>query len=612
MSGPGPAVLPDLLRRRAADDPDAVALVVHGGETLTYERWDRCSSAVARGLAARGVEPGARVALLFDNACWTDYAVSYLAVLKAAGVAVPLAPRFAGPELAQILAHCDPSAVLCPPHLAREVPEGPWWLAAPSEVEQGQGADPFQLVSAPHDLAEVLYTSGTTGTPKGVACSHANLLFHELPPEARAGGGGKAHLSFLHAFPVGTNAGQEVLRLPLRRSGRTAVVLPVFDPVALCQAVAEHRVTRLQLVPAMAQVLLSSAAHHRHEVSSVERITLSSAPAPPALLFRLAESFPRASLYNAYALTESGTARTLMAEAETRPGSVGVPVGGTEVRIVDDAGRDVAAGQTGEVWLRRLGAPARWYYLDPEATEAAFVGDWLRTGDLGHRDAEGNLYLDDRKKDLIVAGGVNISCIEVENALYEHPEVLEAAVFGVAHDVLGQDIAAALVLHAPVTPRALQAFVRQRLAEHKVPHQIFIVDALPRNASGKVLKRELAGLVGLAEEHEREPGATGPRSPTERLVASVWGEVLSQEVLGVDDDFFALGGHSLAAAQIAARLSDALGVAVPLTAVFEAPTVAELAAHLDQLDPNPSPASISASPSPTPSAALRRDRQGPS
>lgn len=127
-----------------------------------------------------------------------------------------------------------------------------------------------------------------------------------------------------------------------------------------------------------------------------------------------------------------------------------------------------------------------------------------------------------------------------------------------------------------------------------------------------MLKRELAGLVGLAEEHERGPGATGPRSPTERLVASVWGEVLSQEVLGVDDDFFALGGHSLAAAQIAARLSDVLGVAVPLSAVFEAPTVAELAAHLDQLDPNPSPASISASPSPTPSAPLRRDRQGPS
>ncbi|MGI9119571.1 MAG: AMP-binding protein [Acidimicrobiales bacterium] len=588
---PVPRVVPDLLRQRRAEDPEGTALVVDGGEGLDYATWDRRSSSVARGLVARGVRRGDRVALLFDNDGWTDYAVCYLGVHKAAGVAVPLSPRFADAELAWVLERFGVSGVLCPPPAAPAVPGGSWWVAEAGDVEQGQDNRAFQATVGPDDLADILCTSGTTGRPKGVACSHANLVFHELPPDRVAAATGGAAIRFLHSFPIGTNAGQEVLRMPLHRVGRTAVALAAFDADRLCSAVATHGITRLQLVPAMAQVLLAGGAHRRHDLSSVERVTLSSAPVPPALLDRLAEAFPRAVLCNAYALTESGTARTLLVGAKEHPGSVGRPVGATEVRVVDDDGSDVPDGRTGEVWLRRPGAPRRWYYGDPEATAVAFVGDWLRTGDLGHLDGEGLLYLDDRKKDVIISGGANISSVEVENVLYEHPAVAEAAVFGVPHDVLGQDVAVAVVLRtgAEIGVRELQSFVRERLAEHKVPHRSVVVQALPRNASGKVLKRELPALAASVEsEGEGVAGAPlvpapAALSPVERSVLVAWEAALGQDVIGLHDDFFELGGHSLAAAQVAARLQDTFAVELPVTCVFEAPTVAELAVAIERL-----------------------------
>jgi acyl-CoA synthetase (AMP-forming)/AMP-acid ligase II len=390
----------------------------------------------------------------------------------------------------------------------------------------------------------------------------------------------------VHSFPVGTNAGQEVLRVPLRRGDRTVVVLPVFEAERFCALVAEHGVRRLQLVPAMAQVILRSGALQRHDLSSVERVVLSSAPSPPSLLRELAAALPHATIWNTYALTEGGTARTLMVYDERRPTSVGRGVGPTEVRVVDDDGHEQPTGEPGEVWLRRPGYPRRFYWNDPEATVAGFSGDWLRTGDVGRLDDEGFLHLVDRKKDLVISGGLNVSSIEVEGVLEEHPAVAEAAVFGMAHEVLGQDVAAAVVTREPVPAeqvqplvRQLQAFVRERLAEHKTPHQVFLVDALPRNPSGKVLKRDLRERFGSGDD--AAPPAVGPAdapgTDDERMVVAIFEEVLERTGVGVHDDFFALGGHSLAATQVIARVNDALGADVSPVAVFDAPTAAELA-----------------------------------
>lgn len=564
---PTPTRVPDLLRLRAAADGDATALVVDGGPTLAYRAWDERSTATARGLAAMGVTPGDRVALLFDNARWTAYAVAYLAVHKAGGVAVPLSPRFTPDELVHICDHAGVALVVCPADLAATV--GGRRHADPARLEAPGEAELSVPSPDPGELAEIIYTSGTTGAPKGVACSHASILVHDLPPQAPTG-----DVSFVHAFPIGTNAGQECLRMPLRRPV-TAVVMPTFDPERLCALVAERRVRRLQLVPTMGEMIVSSGAPDRHDVSSVERVTLSSAPAPPALLPQLAAAFPAASIWNAYALTESGSARTLMRYDADRPGSVGRPVGETEVRVVGEDGADVSAGERGEVLLRRAGTPRRAYYRDPEATADAFQGDWLKTGDLGYLDEDGFLYLVDRKKDLIISGGLNISSVEVEHALDAHPAVREAAVFGVDHEVLGQDVAAAVVTRSPTDVRALQSFVRERLGEYKVPRQVFFVDVLPRNETGKVLKRDLRARFGARPVPSAAPQAA--RNDTEAAVLAAWRSVLARDDVGVHDDFFDLGGQSLAAAQIAARLSDTFEVDLPVTVVFERPTVAELA-----------------------------------
>jgi len=577
--------LADLLRLRAREDSTAVAMMVDGGGTLDYGSWDTRSNAVARGLVARGVDHGDQVLLLFDNARWNDYAVSYLAVQKAGATAVPVGTRFAGPELGQVVDHSGAVAVVCPPDL---VPKGlsgeadPPWVSTPDELTDGQDPRHFQVPVAPEDLAEILYSSGTTGAPKGVAVSHANIAFHDPPPDD--GDTGRAML--VHAFPVGTNAAQEVLRVPLRRPDRTVIVMAAFDAERFCALVADHRVRRIQLVPAMAHVLVASGAPRRHDLSSVERLVLSSAPTPPALLPQLAEAFPNAVLWNTYALTEGGTARTLLVDAPMRPGSVGLGVGGTEVRVVGDGGGDAGdvlpVGATGEVWLRRPGAPLRWYFRDAEATAATFVDGWLRTGDLGYLDAEGYLYLVDRKKDVIVTGGLNVGSIEVEDVLREHPAVADAAVFGVAHPVLGQDVGAAVVLGSPVPARDLMAFARERLAEYKTPHRIFVVDALPMTASGKVLKRELRDRFAHADPAVADSPGAAAGTPTEAAIVAVFEEVLDRRPFGVDDDFFDYGGHSLAAAQIVARVNEIFGIELPVTAVFDAATVAELARLVDQ------------------------------
>lgn len=534
-------ILPDLLRRRAAKDPAAVALRVGDAESLTYADWEARSNAAARGLVERGARPGDRVGLVFANERWADYAVCYLAVLKAGAVAVPLGSRFSGPELERVLADAGATVRI-------------------TEVPEGDVTDPFQVPVGPDDLAEILYTSGTTGLPKGVAVTHLGIMAHDLPADAPAG-----HVSFLHAFPIGTQAGQETLRVPLRIAGRTAIALPTFDPHLLCALVARHRVVRLQLVPAMAQLLVASGAPAAHDVSSVRRIILSSAPAAPALFARLQAAFPQATVWNAYALTEAGPARTLMQWDPSRPTAVGLPVGETEIRIAE----------TGEIWLRRRGTPTRSYYNDPAATAEAFAGGWAHTGDVGHVDADGYLHLTDRLKDLIITGGSNVSSVEVEHALYEHPAVVDVAVVGIPHPVLGEDVAAAVVVRSPTTERELQDVVRARLAEHKVPHRIVLVDRLPRNPSGKVVKADVRALLAAAVPDPT--GAVGVQTQTEAVVVSVWEAVLGWPGIGAGDDFFAVGGHSLAAAQIAARLSEAFGVEVAVAAVFESPTPAELA-----------------------------------
>lgn len=476
-------IVPDLLRRAAAEAPDRVAAAVDGGGEMTYAEWEARANALARGLVARGVEPGDRVALCYDNAAWLEYAVAYFAVLQAGGVAVPVSPRWSAREVSHVIEHSGARSALAQPEHAARVPGAEPDLAA---IAAGHEASPFQVLRTEDDLADVIYTSGTTGLPKGVASPHGNVAYEHV-----AGGGLFAGQTFVHAVPATTFAGTFAMLVVPCASRMTNVVLPRFDPERFCAVLAQRRAALTYIVPAMARLIVDSGAADRHDMSSVRVVRFGTAPMPAETLARLAKAFPNATLLNVYGLTEGGPFGTMMAYDPARPTSAG-RIGASLLRIVDGDGRDVPQGGTGEIWMGRpAGARGRSYYRDPEATARTFRGDWVATGDIGRIDADGYLYVVDRAKDLLIRGGFNVSTVSVEDVLHEHPAVVEAAVFGVPHDVLGEDVAAAVVLRAPATADELRAHCAARLADYAIPRAIHVVDELPRNQLGKVLKREL-------------------------------------------------------------------------------------------------------------------------
>lgn len=483
-----PVTIVDLLRERAEQEPDRVALRVDGVGSMSYRAWEERSNAVARGLVARGVEAGEPLALFFDDTEWREYAVAYLAALKAGAIAVPLSDRLTDTELASILSRCGAAGTIHHAHtcLTR-------WNAAVSELEDGRSTAAFGVPITGDRVAEVVYTSGTTGLPKGVACRHTHLITPLVadsgwPPHWwRSCDGGV----FLHANALSSAGGQLRLFEPLSGRRMTTVSLPRFDPERFCELVEEHRVQVVQLVPAMANAILISEAYQHHDLSSVRVVSLGCAPLPPPLIPRLAAAFDQARLVNLYELSEARHAGTAQIHDGSRPESVGRPRGATEIRIVDASGEPAAPRIVGEVWMRWRGLEPQHYFRDLEATAQVFVDGWTRTGDAGWTDEDGYLYLSDRIKDVIIKGGLNIATVEVENVLLEHPAITECAVFGTPDDIQGEEVAAAIVATHPIPLADLHTFLLRKLPVPKLPRRLLWLDELPRNRSAKVAKDEL-------------------------------------------------------------------------------------------------------------------------
>ncbi|HYA69111.1 MAG TPA: fatty acid--CoA ligase family protein, partial [Acidimicrobiales bacterium] len=348
----------------------------------------------------------------------------------------------------------------------------------------------------PGDLADILYTSGTTGRPKGVAIRHRNVALIPGAPHPNLSG----H-SWLHSSPLFTFAGIGFIYNPMQL-GLTGIYQPRFDAGRWLEVVEEHRPQCVFLVPSMAQLLVAHPRFAEADLSSIELCAIGSAPLAPATLRAMQEAMPEAAVSNSYGMTEAGPAFCSMPKGESlkRLGSVGQPLAPLELRFVGEGGADVARGEIGEILLRLPGRE-REYYNDPDATADTWKEGWLRTGDLGRLDADGYLYIVGRKKDVIIRGGNNIHAQDVEAVLHDHPDVVEAAVVGIPHDVLGEDVAAVVVLSptSTCTLEDIHEFCAERLADYKVPRRVEVVDALPRNATGKVLKAELrARLVGVA------------------------------------------------------------------------------------------------------------------
>ncbi|AEW99325.1 fatty acyl-CoA synthetase [Streptantibioticus cattleyicolor] len=510
----------DLLRRTAARLPAKTALV-WGERRETFAELDAAVGRTAGALAARGVAKGDRVAL-FSRNC-REFVVVYFALARLGAISVPVNFMLGAEELAYVLDHSGATglvaqdallapataalAALAPGRVrlrgriggpAGAAPDG-WEDVAAWEAHQHTGVPGVLL--GEDEPVQLMYTSGTESRPKGAVLSSRSLIANYV--SAIEGGAMTGDDIEVHALPLYHCAQLHGFLTPDVYLGATSVVLPGPDPVAILRAVERERATKLFCPPTVWVALLRSPEFDRHDLSSLRKGYYGASAMPREVLAELRRRLPEMGLTNFYGQTEMSPVATVLRPGEhaARPGSAGRPVLNVETRVVDDAGRPVAPGVTGEI-VHRSPQAMLGYWNDPRRTAEAFRGGWFHSGDLGFLDDEGFLYVVDRKKDMIKTGGENVSGREVEEVLHRHPGVAEAAVFGIAHPYWVEAVTAAVVPRDGVrpTPEELIAHCRAHLAGFKVPKYVVVTGTLPKNPSGKILKRRLreeyASLAG--------------------------------------------------------------------------------------------------------------------
>jgi long-chain acyl-CoA synthetase len=481
--------MPDALGVRASHEPDRVA---HDdtSSVLTFAAWDAGASAVGGGLAAAGVEPGDRVLLPISNRHAVAMAVAYAGAQRAGAICVPVNTRWSRAEVQDFVDLVEPRwAITDAPEMLDGCSLEATWTVDAMPDDARALPDQATLPAGSDADADIIPTSGTTGRPKGVVTSHA-----EIAASMGDGRGTSPVQTILHAVPFTGYGGLHGIMLNPLRTGTTVVTQPAFDVSDFLRLAADRQVDALQGVPAMLRLLLDAPDLASHDLSSVRWIFTGTAPLPPDTVRRAGEAWPGARIVNLYGSTEAGISGGTQPSGKSsfrKPGSVGRPAVGTSVEVRGPDGGAVGPGEEGEIWIK-TSAPPRRYWRDPEATAATWNDGWLRTGDLGFLDDDGDLTISGRLKDVIIRGGYNIAPVEIENAMHDHPAVEEAAVAGVPHEVLGEDVVGFVVLRdATLGVPELQAFLRARLASNKVPRRIVVVDELPRNAMGKVVKSQL-------------------------------------------------------------------------------------------------------------------------
>lgn len=494
-----------LLAKRAHLDPRLEAVVeLERGRRFTYAQLDARANRVASALLDKGVRNGDRVALLMMNG--VESIESYFGAAKIGAVLVPLNWRLAPPEFAFILSDSGCRTLLFDAEFDPVV-AALRGLTTPVEhwIRVGEGGPDFAddydalcAAAAPtpppgeahgDDLLFIMYTSGTTGTPKGAVHTHETMMWASLTINLTTDmRHGDRYLQVMPLFHVGALTPATSM---LHRGG-TLIVMRTFDPARVFEVIERERISLGLVVPAMLQFMWGQPSRTTHDLSSLRWLMSGASALPGSMLEQYASM--GIGLYQVYGLTETcGPACLISPErAAERPGSTGLAFFHTEVRVVDEAGQDVAPGEVGEVWIR--GAHVmKGYWNQPEATAEVLRDGWLLSGDLARVDEDGFVYICDRKKDMILSGGENIYPAEVEHVLITHPAIAEAAVIGQPSSKWGESPLAIVVL-APgeaLGEGDVIAHCRGRLAAYKVPRRVAFTDALPRNPSGKVLKKDL-------------------------------------------------------------------------------------------------------------------------
>jgi long-chain acyl-CoA synthetase len=486
--------LATILIESATAGPERVALALDRTE-VTYAALDAASARVAGLLAERGVKPGDRVGVMLPNV--PQFAAVYYGVLRAGAVVVPMNVLLKERETAFYLSDPAAKAVFAwhgfagPAQAGAAQAGAECILVAPGEFEQlldAAGAEPEPADRDDADTAVILYTSGTTGTPKGAELTHANLRRNvevitrmlELRPDDVILGA----LPLFHAFgqTCGLNAAIA--------SGAKLVLTPRFDPAEALETIERSRVTVFEGVPTMFAAMLHC--EQRPNTESL-RLCASGGAAMPVEVMRGFEAEFGCEVLEGYGLSETSPVASFNhPDRERKPGSIGTPVEGVEFKLVDDDGDEVPAGDVGEIAIRGHNV-MKGYWNRPDATAQAIRDGWFHTGDLARADDDGFYFIVDRKKDMIIRGGYNVYPREIEEVLYEHPAVREAAVIGVPDQLLGEEVAAAVVLKPGerADVEELREYVKSRVAAYKYPRQIWLLAELPKGPTGKILKRDI-------------------------------------------------------------------------------------------------------------------------
>ncbi|HZG48586.1 MAG TPA: long-chain fatty acid--CoA ligase [Thermoleophilaceae bacterium] len=490
--------LAGILIETAEKQGDRTAFKLDDAE-LSYHQLECASARVAHLLKSKGLAPGDRVGLMLPNVPY--FPAVYYGVLRAGGVVVPMNVLLKGREVQFYLEDSGAKLLFAWHGFADAAEEGASNAGTePIQVTPGeferllaeQEEDRSDTERGGEDTAVILYTSGTTGKPKGAELTHENLLRNCRTVSSSLGGFGRDDV-LLGALPLFHSFGQTCTMNSGVNTGATVTMLPRFDPEKALEIIERDKVTVFQGVPTMYNALLHCPSADSADASTL-RLCMSGGAAIPVELIRAFEAKFGCPILEGYGLSETSPVASFNhPDRERKPGSIGTPIEGVEMQVWDDQGNQLPQGEVGEIVIRGHNI-MKGYWNRPEATEEAIGEDgWFRSGDMARVDEDGYFFIVDRKKDLIIRGGYNVYPREVEEVLYEHPAIQEAAVVAVPDEALGEEVGAAVVLKQgeSLDAEEVKQYVKSQVAAYKYPRKVWFVDELPKGPTGKILKREI-------------------------------------------------------------------------------------------------------------------------